>query len=101
MVLKNCVPEDKVVVILNGINLKLFKCDGDDGGTGAVRIFAGARANKYKGILSLSMLQICWLTGTKSPISSLNMQVTGQILSNLRVSSKKNHWSGILFSLEC
>ena len=53
LVLKNCVPEDKVVVILNGINLESFEYDGDDGGTGAVRIFAGARANKYKGILSL------------------------------------------------
>ena len=50
---KNCIPEENVVVILNGINLETFRCNDYKGSTGPVRIFAGARAKKYKGILTL------------------------------------------------
>jgi len=50
---KNCIPEEHVVVILNGVNLDTFRCTENEHNTGTIRIFAGARANKYKGILSL------------------------------------------------
>jgi len=49
----NCMPEDKVVVIMNGINLDNFKCDNSSNKRKTISVFTGARANKYKGILTL------------------------------------------------
>jgi glycosyltransferase involved in cell wall biosynthesis len=54
LVAKNCVIKDKVVVILNGINIDTYRCGPSRSvNDGPVRIFTGARATKHKGILTL------------------------------------------------
>ena len=50
LVNKNCLPENKVVVILNGINLDKFDCGHYKINSGRLHIFVGARAVGYKGV---------------------------------------------------
>ncbi len=53
LVYKNCLPEDRVVVILNGIDINKYKCEPNVHDRGKIVVFAGARATKYKGIATL------------------------------------------------
>lgn len=53
LVHRNCLPEDKVVVIFNGINLDKYRCRQREINNDFVRIFSGARAVEYKGVPTL------------------------------------------------
>jgi len=53
LVNNNCLPENKVVVILNGIDLGYFRCAKYQVNSDQLFIFAGARAVEHKGILTL------------------------------------------------
>ncbi len=49
LVQKNCVPESKLIRILNGISLDTFTCEAKSL-SGPVKIFIGARSVKHKGV---------------------------------------------------
>jgi glycosyltransferase involved in cell wall biosynthesis len=50
---KNCFPIKKTVTIMNGIDIEHYRCDATMLIPKTLRIFTGARANAYKGIIVL------------------------------------------------
>jgi glycosyltransferase involved in cell wall biosynthesis len=50
LVYKNCLPQEKVIKILNGINIEVFKCKNKHETDKQILIFIGARATKNKGV---------------------------------------------------
>jgi len=47
---KNCIPENKLIRILNGVDIDNYNCTCAVSNNKIVNIFIGARATKYKGI---------------------------------------------------
>lgn len=74
MAQKNCIPETKLVRILNGINIDKFTCPPIQLND-TVRIFVGARATKHKGVHIL--FEAAHLLINKYRVTNFNIHYAG------------------------
>ncbi|HUG97808.1 MAG TPA: glycosyltransferase family 4 protein, partial [Gammaproteobacteria bacterium] len=75
LVLKGCMPESRVVTILNGVDLKRFTPRTRPGRNEPLEIFCGGRASTHKGIHVL--LEALAILGSRSDVSDVRLVYAG------------------------
>lgn len=75
IVCKDCLQENKIVTIMNGINIDEFSCGHHSGRSDIVHVFVGARASEHKGILFL--IHAAKLLLTKYKIANYVIEYAG------------------------
>ena len=88
-------PADRVVTILNGVDLERFSPSGEESGSGGVNIFCGGRATPHKGVHVLIEAAAMLRRQEVSPDFVVRYAGDGPELDNLRQQVKARGLSGI------
>jgi glycosyltransferase involved in cell wall biosynthesis len=75
LIMRNRVPAERVIRILNGVSLARFRPVSWDGGAGPVKIFAGCRADWFKGIQVL--IEASYLLCSAHELRAFKVQFAG------------------------